>query len=116
MRFGTEHVPGQEIYTEIINHCGMTIETIRNEISQVDRQIISIIGRRQQLAAKLAVIKQRDGLPIRDEKRRKEVLEEIFNLAVEQQIDPVYVQKIFELLMDMSEQRQRGCSGEGNLP
>jgi chorismate mutase len=94
----------------------MTVETIRKEINQIDRQIISIIGRRQHLAAKLAQVKQREGLPIRDEKRRSEVLEEVFTLAVEQQIDPIYVQKIFELLMDMSEQRQRGCSGEGNLP
>ncbi len=94
----------------------MTLESIRREIGQIDHQIISIISKRQQLAAKLAVVKQREGLPIRDENRRRAVLEEVFTLAVEQQIDPVYVQKIFELLMDMSEQRQRGCSGEGNLP
>jgi chorismate mutase len=94
----------------------MTIETLRKEINRIDRQIISLIGRRQEQAGKLALVKHREGLPIRDEKRRKEVLEEVFSLAVEQQVDPVYVQKIFELLIDMSEQRQRGCSGEGNLP
>jgi chorismate mutase len=94
----------------------MTVESIREEINQIDRQIISNIGKRQHLAAKLALVKHREGLPIRDEKRRQDVLEEVFTLAVEQQIDPVTVQKIFELLIDMSEQRQRGCSGEGNLP
>jgi chorismate mutase, archaeal type len=115
MRFGTEPL-WQSFYTAIINHCEMTVETIRKAISQIDQEIISIIGKRQKLAAKLAIVKQREGLPIRDEKRRQKVLEEVFALAVEEQIDPVYVQKIFELLMDMSEQRQRGCSGEGNLP
>ncbi len=94
----------------------MTIETIRKEIAKIDQQIISIIAKRQHLAGKLAVVKQKEGVPIRDEHRRREVLEHVFDLAVEHQIDPVYVQKIFELLMDMSEQRQRGCSGEGNLP
>ncbi|MDD1678552.1 MAG: chorismate mutase [Methanomicrobiales archaeon] len=94
----------------------MTIGTIREEINQIDRQLIALIGKRQGLAAKLALLKHREGLPIRDEKRRREVLEDVFNFAVEQQIDPVFVQKIFELLIDMSEQRQRGCSGEGNLP
>jgi chorismate mutase len=94
----------------------MTIESIRKEIGVIDRQIISAIGKRQHLAARLAMVKQKEGLPIRDEKRRKEVLDEVFTLAVEQQVDPTYVQKIFELLMDMSEQRQRGCTGEGNLP
>jgi chorismate mutase len=94
----------------------MTIETIREEINQIDRQIIALIRQRQEQAGRLAVVKHREGLPIRDEKRRKEVLEEMFDLAVEQEVDPVGIQKIFELLIDMSEQRQRGCSGEGNLP
>lgn len=94
----------------------MSIESIRKEIDGIDRQIIANIGKRQQLAANLALVKQREGLPIRDEQRRKEVLNIAFTLAVEHKIDPDYVQKIFELLIDMSEQRQRGCSGEGNLP
>jgi chorismate mutase len=94
----------------------MTLDSIRKEIGEIDRQIIAIIGKRQHLVVKLAQVKQREGLPIRDETRRHQVLDEVFNLAVEQHIDPIYVQKIFELLMDMSEQRQRGCMGEGNLP
>ncbi len=40
----------------------------------------------------------------------------VFNQAVESKIDPVAVQKIFEILIAMSEDRQRECSGEGNLP
>ena len=31
-------------------------------------------------------------------------------------IDPVAVQKIFGQLIAMSEERQRECSGDGNLP
>jgi chorismate mutase len=44
------------------------------------------------------------------------VLESAFELAVEYKIDPVAVQKIFEILIAMSEDRQRDFSGEGNLP
>ncbi len=94
----------------------MTLDSIRKEIGEIDRQIIAIISKRQHLVVRLAQVKQREGLPIRDEARRQQVLDEVFNLAVEQHMDPTYVQKIFELLMDMSEQRQRGCMGEGNLP
>ena len=38
-----------------------------------------------------------------------------FNAAVEKSINPVYVQKIFEILIEMSEERQRECSGEGTF-
>ncbi|MDD1676099.1 MAG: chorismate mutase [Methanomicrobiales archaeon] len=94
----------------------MTLTTIRQEIDQIDRQIIALIAERQEKAGKLALLKLREGIPIRDERRRREVLETVFDLAVEQQIDPLNTQKIFELLIEMSEQRQQGCSGEGNLP
>jgi chorismate mutase len=44
------------------------------------------------------------------------VLESVFEQATELRIDPVAVQKIFEMLIAMSEDRQRECSGDGNLP
>lgn len=94
----------------------MTIERIRQKISDIDKRIIALIAKRQDFAVELAHIKQREGMPIRDEKRRASVLDKAFNYAVEQQIDPVNVQRIFEILLEMSEERQRECSGEGNLP
>ena len=65
---------------------------------------------------KLPKIKIHEGIPVHDEHRTAEVLESVFELAVEYKIDPVAVQKIFEILIAMSEDRQRGFSGEGNLP
>ena len=94
----------------------MTLEDIRHEIDRIDREIVQLIAQRQELSVKLAVVKHREGIPIRDEERRQEVLQNAFDRAVEHQIDPVYVQQIMELLITMSEERQRGCSGEGNLP
>jgi Anticodon binding domain len=44
------------------------------------------------------------------------VLEAVFEKAVESRIDPVSVQKVFDTLIAMSEDRQRECSGDGNLP
>lgn len=94
----------------------MTIDTIRQEISTIDRKIIALIAQRQVLAGKLALLKHREGTPIRDDVRRATVLQDAFDLAVEYQINPVYIGQIFELLIDMSEERQRECSGEGDLP
>jgi chorismate mutase len=94
----------------------MSLETIREEITKVDTHIIRLIAQRQELAEKIAQVKIHGGLPIHDTKRTSRVLEDVFNLAVESKIDPVAVQKIFEILISMSEERQRGFSGEGNLP
>jgi chorismate mutase len=94
----------------------MSIDAVRKEIRKIDHELIDLISRRQNLAARLAPLKHAAGLPIHDEAQKTLVLEHVFNRAVEKNIDPVHVQRIFEILMEMSEERQRGCSGEGNLP
>jgi chorismate mutase len=94
----------------------MSLEKIRADITKVDKEIIRLIAHRQELAGKIAKIKIHAGTPVHDENRTAEVLESVFEQAVEAMIDPVAVQKIFEQLIAMSEERQRECSGDGNLP
>jgi chorismate mutase len=94
----------------------MSLETVRAEISEVDFQIIRLIAQRQELAEKIVKIKIHKGLPVHDEHRTAQVLDAVFNQATECKIDPVEVQEIFRILISMSEERQRGFSGEGNLP
>jgi chorismate mutase len=95
---------------------GMSLDAVRAEISQVDTRIIRLIAERQKLAGKIAQIKIAKGMPIHDQERTENVLESVFEQAVESRIDPVSVQKIFEILIAMSEDRQREYSGDGNLP
>jgi chorismate mutase len=94
----------------------MSLETVRAEITKTDKEIIRLIAHRQELAGKIARIKTHTGMPVHDEHRASEVMNTVFDLAVEARIDPVAVQKIFEQLIAMSEERQRECSGDGNLP
>lgn len=93
-----------------------SLEDVRQEIAALDICIIELITQRQHLAATLTHIKHQEGLPIRDEEQRRMVMERAFECAVENNIDPVSVQQIFGILVEMSEERQRECSGEGNLP
>jgi chorismate mutase len=94
----------------------MSLEQVRGEISRVDTEIVRLIAKRQELANQVAAIKIRDGIAIHDGKRTADVLEGVFSQAVERQIDPVAVRKIFTILIAMSEERQRERSGDGNLP
>jgi chorismate mutase len=94
----------------------MPIEALRAQINRIDIQIIDLIVERQKIAGKIAQVKMNEGIPIHDNQRIQEVTEYAFNAAVEKNINPVYIRKIFEILIEMSEERQRECSGEGNLP
>lgn len=94
----------------------MSLDKVRAEISEVDAQIIRLIAKRQQLAEKIARIKIENRMPVHDQHQTEKVLESVFIMAAESRIDPVAVKKIFEMLIEMSEDRQRECSGDGNLP
>lgn len=93
----------------------MSLEQVRAEISMVDAAIIRLIAKRQELADQVAAIKIREGIAIHDGKRTTEVLGSVSTQALDNEIDPVAVKKIFEILIAMSEERQRECSGD-NTP
>ncbi|WP_062396804.1 chorismate mutase [Methanogenium cariaci] len=96
----------------------MTLESVREEICRIDYALIDLIAERQHLAA--AVIggeKHQTGAPVTDPDQRTLVLNRAFEYAVTQNIDPVEVRKIFDILIAMNEERQKEYSGgEGNLP
>jgi chorismate mutase len=94
----------------------MPIDALREEIDRIDEQIIDLIARRQRIAGHIAQAKLLEGVPIHDEERSSLVQEQAFNLAVEKNINPLQVQTIFRILVEMSEERQRECTGDGNLP
>ncbi len=94
----------------------MSLEMVRAEISRIDSELIQLIAKRQKLAGKIARIKIAGGMPIHDGDRVADIMSSVFDQAVESRIDPVAVQKIFAILIAMSEERQRECSGDGNLP
>jgi len=89
---------------------GMSLDQVRAEISMVDTAIVRLIAKRQELATQVAEIKQREGISIHDEKRVTEVLETVSREAEKNKINPAAVKEIFEILIAMSEERQRGRS------
>ena len=94
----------------------MSLASVRDRIDRIDARIITLVAERQSLAGEMAQLKFRDGIPIRDPGQRDRVLARAFDRAVESKVDPVAVQKIFDILVQMSEERQQECMGDGNLP
>ena len=91
---------------------GMSLENVRAKITRIDAGIIRLIAERQELASEIAKIKKTKGMPIHDEQRASDVLDAVAGLAAEKGIDPAAVRNIFEILIHMSEERQRRCSGQ----
>jgi len=94
----------------------MSLDAVRNDIREIDEKLISLIAERQKLAAKVARLKLEKNLPIHDPPQQKAVLDRAFACAVKNRIDPIAVRSIFEILIDMNEERQRECSRDCNLP
>ncbi len=94
----------------------MTIEEIRAEITQIDEEIIRLIAQRQNLAKKVAAVKQTEGIPVHDNQRKTDVLEYVMKLAKAHKIDPVPVKTVFETLISMNEKEQRATMGKSVPP
>ncbi|MCP1715927.1 chorismate mutase [Methanocalculus alkaliphilus] len=94
----------------------MGITEIREEIARVDMEILELIRKRQSLAGMMAQEKIKAGRPPVDPDQRGQVIARAVDVAVEAGIDPSGIKEIFTRLVLMSEQKQSGCMGDGNLP
>jgi chorismate mutase len=94
----------------------MTLETVRNEISQIDEELLRPMARRMELAGRVLEEKRKRDMPISDDQQNELVLKWAMERATELNIDPAGVKEIFSILIRMSIDRQREMDGKGNLP
>ncbi|WP_321418967.1 chorismate mutase [uncultured Methanomethylovorans sp.] len=93
-----------------------SIEEVRGEIQQIDRDIVGLIKKRTELAEKVLESKIQTGLAINDETQNKVVLERAVDNAIEFNLDTNPVKSIFKILIEMSIERQQELSGKGKFP
>ncbi|MCL7415230.1 MAG: chorismate mutase [ANME-2 cluster archaeon] len=92
------------------------LSQIRTEIEAIDKDIVTLIGKRTDLAKDVLDAKKLEGKPINDEGQNRAVMERVANIATECGLDGGEVKNIFKVLIKMSIERQHELSGEGNLP
>ncbi|MDF1556631.1 MAG: chorismate mutase [ANME-2 cluster archaeon] len=92
------------------------LSQIRTEIEAIDKDIVTLIGKRTDLAKDVLDAKKREDKPINDEGQNKAVMERVVDIATECGLDAGEVKNIFKVLIKMSIERQHELSGEGNLP
>lgn len=97
----------------------MTLEELRQRLSSVDSELISLIAARQRIVAEIGAHKIEHAVPTRDYEREKEVLKGARALAGEHGLDAELAEQVMRLLIRSSlteQERSRvaaGTSGAG---
>jgi chorismate mutase len=94
----------------------MSIEEVRNEVKNVDLEILRLLAKRMQLAGRIVEIKKKEGLAINDDRQNELVVKRAMEKALELGLDTAAVKGLFKIIIDMSISRQHELSGEGKLP
>ncbi len=92
------------------------LDEAREEIHNIDTEIISLIRKRVDMADTILRFKKEEGISINDETQNEVVLRRATDIATELNLDSGAVKNIFKILIQMNIDRQHELSGEGNLP
>lgn len=80
----------------------LTLPAIRQQITEVDQQLLSLLARRRDLSRCVAMTKAADSKAIRDQPRESELLEALINKGSASGLDSYYVTNIFHTIIEDS--------------
>ena len=83
------------------------IASIRETITKIDNEFLSLLAKRRQCSESVAKQKQRIDKPLRDHLRERELIEKLVQKAAELDLDPHYVTSIFNTIIEDSVQFQQ---------
>ena len=87
----------------VLDPRGGGLEALRLQLDDVDRQLVGLLVRRQELSRDIGAYKAAHGLPVRDPEREAQVLRSRGDLAPEHRAE---VERLYETLMALSRERQ----------
>ena len=74
----------------------------RNEINNIDKKIVKLLSKRKKLVLNIAQSKIQNNRPIRDINREKNLLSKLTSLGKEKNLDPDYIIRLFQLIIEES--------------
>lgn len=90
----------------------MDLKEIRNQIDEINNEILDLFLKRMDLSVKVAKYKKANDLPILNRAREREILKEVMEKSGE---DEAYAYRLFQVLMSLSKAKQ-GSILYGNTP
>ena len=85
----------------------MDLAELREEIREIDRDIVELIARRTYVADTIARVKAAEELPTTDEKQEERVMARAGENAARFDVDANLVKAIFRLLIELNKVEQR---------
>ncbi|VFP85009.1 P-protein [Buchnera aphidicola (Cinara splendens)] len=79
-----------------------TLQLLRNQINNVDHKIIKLLSFRESLSINILQNKIHNKLDIRDKNREIELFNNLHQLSQKNKINPKFIQKIFEIIVNNS--------------
>ncbi|MFC4989807.1 MULTISPECIES: chorismate mutase [Saliphagus] len=83
------------------------LDDLREEIREIDGDIVELIARRTYVADTIAGVKEEEGLPTTDESQETQVMERAGENADRFDVDANLVKAIFRLLIELNKVEQR---------
>lgn len=87
------------------------LETLRQEIDAIDRQILDLVAERVRVVLRVGEVKRRTGMPIYDPERERAMLDRLGELT-RAPLDRATVRRVFERLIDESRRLEQHHSVE----
>ncbi|SDZ86894.1 chorismate mutase [Haloplanus vescus] len=85
----------------------MSLAELREEIEEIDRELVELIARRTYVAGTVAQVKEERDLPTTDESQEARVMERAGENAQAFDVDDNLVKAIFRLLIELNKVEQR---------
>ncbi|WP_255171773.1 chorismate mutase [Natrononativus amylolyticus] len=85
----------------------MDLDELRDEIQEIDSDLVELIARRTYVADTIAQVKEAEGLPTTDEQQEERVMERAGANADRFDVDANLVKAIFRLLIELNKVHQR---------
>ena len=89
-----------------------TLREVREFISKLDEEIISKLAERRELSRKIIDAKNRENIPLRDERRETELLNELIKKGRALGLEAHYITSIFAIIIDDSVRLQQSVLQE----
>lgn len=80
----------------------MSLDKLRQQLAAVDRELIELVSRRQKLAADIGRVKREAGIPTRDFRQEKEVIERARSVASAAGVSDQVAERLLLLLIESS--------------
>ncbi|MCC2615197.1 prephenate dehydratase [Aestuariibacter halophilus] len=92
------------------------LDTLRDQITALDGQLLGLLAQRQQLTNAVAETKIKHHIPVRDQQREEQLLVRLLKQGVEHGLDPHYITQLYHVIIEDSVLNQQALLAERANP